>query len=316
MRTSGIRKGHSMRALIIIAAALILAGSLAGQQVADTAFKPHIDAPAFSAGGGPVMMIDEAHYNFHTAGGRYSPFAELLRQDGYTVSASATPFVIDSLRRGSILVVANALNERNTEDWSLPTPSAFTENEIGIVRQWVFEGGSLFLIADHMPFGGAAERLAAAFGFEFSNGFAMPQGERQTIGDKFRRTDSTLFEHAITQGRSDIERIDSVVSFTGQAFRGDSAAAGIMVFGADVVSMMPQEAWEFTDSTPRIPVTGWFQLAAKEFGKGRVVVAGEAAMFTAQLAGEARLPVGMNSPEAAQNPQLLLNIMHWLSRIL
>jgi hypothetical protein len=37
-------------------------------------------------------------------------------------------------------------------------------------------------------------------------------------------------------------------------------------------------------------------------------------MFSAQLAGPKQEPVGMNAPEAGQNHQLLLNVMHWLSR--
>jgi hypothetical protein len=52
------------------------------------------------------------------------------------------------------------------------------------------------------------------------------------------------------------------------------------------------------------------------FGKGRVAVFGEAAMFTAQVSGEQRRPMGMNMPTAAQNPQFLLNVMRWLSGLL
>jgi hypothetical protein len=48
-------------------------------------------------------------------------------------------------------------------------------------------------------------------------------------------------------------------------------------------------------------------------GRGRVAVFGEAAMFTAQLAGPERTPVGMNDPAAARNAQLLLNLMRWLA---
>jgi hypothetical protein len=48
-------------------------------------------------------------------------------------------------------------------------------------------------------------------------------------------------------------------------------------------------------------------------GKGRVAVFGEAGMFTAQLTGK-KGTMGMNAPEAEQNPQLLLNVMHWLSQ--
>jgi hypothetical protein len=51
-----------------------------------------------------------------------------------------------------------------------------------------------------------------------------------------------------------------------------------------------------------------------EVGKGRVAVFGEAAMFSAQLAGPQKMPIGMNSPDATQNYQLLLNVIHWLTR--
>ena len=33
----------------------------------------------------PRVLFDEAHNNFHTAGGRYKPFAELIANDGYQV---------------------------------------------------------------------------------------------------------------------------------------------------------------------------------------------------------------------------------------
>jgi hypothetical protein len=50
-------------------------------------------------------------------------------------------------------------------------------------------------------------------------------------------------------------------------------------------------------------------------GRGRIAVFGEAAMFSAQLAGSENEPMGMNAPEAMQNHQLLLNVMHWLTRV-
>ncbi len=48
----------------------------------------------------------------------------------------------------------------------------------------------------------------------------------------------------------------------------------------------------------------------------RIAVFGEAAMFSAPLEGALKNPMGMNAPIAAQNPQFLLNIMHWLSGLL
>ena len=53
-------------------------------------------------------------------------------------------------------------------------------DEIKAVKKWVNDGGSLFLIADHMPCAGAAKDLAAEFGFEFTNGFVLYESSKNT----------------------------------------------------------------------------------------------------------------------------------------
>ena len=55
------------------------------------------------------------------------------------------------------------------------------------------------------------------------------------------------------------------------------------------------------------------QGAVLEQGRGRVAVFGEAAMFSAQVSGPSRRPMGMNAPHAGENPRFLLNLMHWLA---
>ena len=304
------RKPVLLMVFATLTAALLCPGVYA-QQVADSSFAPAIPNPAYAAGRGPVVLLDEAHFNFHTAGGRYFPFAELLRRDGYVVKASASRFSRASLRGGRILVIANALAKRNETDWSLPTPSAFTDAEIVAVRDWVKDGGSLFLIADHMPFAGAAEKLARAFGIQFSNGYAVDFNARGPMS--FRRADGSLGGSLITEGRAAAERVDSVTTFTGSAFQADGSVQPLLVLGPSVVSVTPSEAGQFTDETPRAPVAGWYQGAVLRVGKGRVAVFGEAAMFSAQLGGPERIPMGMNAPVAAQNAQFLLNVIHWLS---
>ena len=289
--------------------------SARAQQVADTDFKPPIRRPAYPQGRGPVVLLDEAHHNFHTAAGRYLPFAELLRRDGYVVRASAGKFTKEYLKTGRILVIANALNELNDNgNWALPTPSAFTDEEIAAVGDWVRRGGALLLIADHMPMAGAAERLALAFGFRYSNGFALDESSQGPM--IFKLSDGSLKEHAITKGRGRDERVDSVATFTGSAFQAPQAAKPLFVFGEKVKSLEPSVAWQFDAETTRVPVKGWLQGATLRFGKGRVAVFGEAAMFSAQLGGPQRQPMGMNAPVARQNPQFLLNVMHWLSGLL
>ncbi|MEP6794934.1 MAG: DUF4350 domain-containing protein [Saprospiraceae bacterium] len=287
---------------------LYISGS--AQQIADTSYHPMIKHPAYSKGKGPVIFIDEGHHNFHTKTGRYLPFANLLERDGYRVNAFADEFTAKNLSKGKILVISNALNEINEENWYLPTPSAFTNAEISSVKDWVNEGVSLFLIADHMPMAGAAQDLAAVFGFEIANGFVLHTVTNGT--GYFNLTDGSLKESAITKGRDSSERVKQIVSFTGQGFKIPADATSILTFDENYNCLMPDTAWVFTDSTPRINMKGWSQGAYLKYGKGRVVVFGEAAMFTAQLSGAQHSKVGMNSEKAPENFQLLLNIVHWL----
>ncbi len=297
----------------------LLAANLNAQQVADSNFKPPIAEPAYAVGKGPVVFIDEAHFNFHTATGRYLVFAELLRRDGYVVKASKVRFSKKSLKPAKILVIANALHESNSQSWTLPTPSAFTDEEVAAVREWVREGGALLLIADHMPFPGAAEKLAAAFDVRFSNGYVLKQNQAGGANafsggpDVFRLSDKTLAEHPIIAGRSAAERVDSVATFTGSAFQAGTDARPLLILGQPFVSLLTAVAGQFTPETPRQPVGGWLQGATLKSGKGRVALFGEAAMFSAQLAGPNRQPMGMNAPIASQNARFLLNVMHWLS---
>jgi hypothetical protein len=307
----GMRARVARLAAALVAALCLLPTSAFAQQVADPDFKPPIARPAYREGRGPLVLIDEAHNNFHTAKGRYQPFAELLRRDGYRVEANAAPFARGSLKKARVLVVSNAVEKRNADSWNLPTYSAFTDEEIAALAGWVRGGGSLLLIADHMPMGGAAEKLGAAFGVRWNNGFALVKDGPPVL--VFRREDGTLKEHAITRGGAAGERVERVATFTGSAFQVGAGAEPLLVFGGDVVSLMPQVAWQFTKETPEVSVEGWAQGAVLRFGKGRVAFFGEAAMFTAQLAGPRRTRVGMNSPDAPQNAQFLLNVIHWLT---
>ena len=107
----------------------------------------------------PKMLIDEAHRNFHTASGRYEPFADLLQNDGYIVSSNQQPFSAEMLKNVDVLVIADALGPGEHE-----TRPAFTPDEETALVEWVRTGGSLFLISDHTPFGSAVARLAKQFG--------------------------------------------------------------------------------------------------------------------------------------------------------
>jgi hypothetical protein len=190
------------------------------QQAVDPAFAPRIETPEYEAGHGPRVVIDAAHLNHDTADGSYLPFAELLRRDRYTVESNLEAFTLEGLDRVDVLVIVNAMHEQSETDWApLPSLAAFTEAEVAVLEQWVREGGSVLLIADHMPLPGHAESLAAAFGVRFYNGFAYDAARNPHT--TFRRSDGSLAQSVVTDGRGPDEHVEFVTTFTGQAFRLD-----------------------------------------------------------------------------------------------
>lgn len=301
--------------------AAVIGSGLRAQQLPDRDFRPPIPSPAFGANSGPRLCLDEAHSNFHTLDNRFYAFGELARRDGYRVAPLREAFSATALAACDLLVISNAQNGIDWDKQPSPTPSAFTVTEIAAVKLWVESGGALLLIADHQPLAGAARDLAAAFGAEFIDGFAyaavngvVPEGggSEPTL---FLPADGTLVaQHAIARGRDVSEQLTQVRSFTGQAFRWNAPdVQPLLVLPAHYVSVEPRYAWNFDSTTVTRPVGGWLQGATRIVRRGRVAMFGEAAMFSAQVAGAERRPVGMNAPLAEQNPRFVLNVLRWVS---
>jgi hypothetical protein len=310
-----MRLARSKSALASIGALfLFVAGSAVSQQAVDPAFVPTIETPEYEVGKGPRVVIDAAHLNHDTAEGSYLPFAELLRRDGFTVESNQDPFTPEALEGADVLVIVNAMHRQSETDWApLPSLAAFTVAEIAAVEHWVREGGSLLLIADHMPLAGHAETLAAAFGVRFHNGFAYDASE--SAQTTFRRSDGSLARSVVTDGRNADEHVEFVTTFTGQAFRLDPTidAEPLLIFPEGSSLLLPEVAFRFSDSTPRISAANLLQGAIVRHGTGRVAVLGEAAMFGARLAGPELIPVGMNAASAPWNSRFATNLLRWLS---
>jgi hypothetical protein len=304
-------KSHSLIVALLILLLVAFPPGTRAQQAPDTVFRFSNPDPSYPPGSGPVVLIDQAHHNFHTKDGGFFAFSRLLEQDGYRVQSLSTavtgPKAIENCR---ILVIANALDASNAGNWILPTPSAFTPGEIELIREWVKAGGRLLLIADHMPFAGAATDLGKAFGFEYLNGFAFT-AERSWPPSRFVRTDGTLAESPVTNGQNPSDRIDQVVTFTGSAFKAPEGAIPVLEFMPEHWSLQPDTAWRFSERTQKQPLGGYCQGALLEYGNGKVAVFGEAAMFTAQIVNGQRA-VGFNSPDAPQNARFILNLIRWM----
>jgi hypothetical protein len=280
------------------------------QQLPDPEFNATVANPAYTKSE-PRILFDEAHHNFHTTEGRYKPFVDLLRNDGFRVVRNRQPFSKSTLTSFKVLVIANALGAEEMDDDGAEA-SAFTEEECQAVQEWVKGGGSLLLIADHAPFGGAAASLASRFGVEMSKGFTLDPANSVEGNPSvliFSRENKLLASHPITEGRNQDERVNRVQSFTGQSLKGPADSVAILKL-ADTAKDSPGGN---TDKS--VSAAGRAQALVLKFGKGRVVVQGEAAMLSAQISGSEKFKMGMNVP-GNDNKQYALNMMHWLSGLL
>jgi hypothetical protein len=296
-----------MRLLNIIVISMLVIGEVTAQQVADSSFQFKPKNPIYPKKNGTVVHVDEAHHNFHTLSTRYYTFGEVLKNDGYQPAPLNKKFSRESLKDVRILVIANATHEN--DNWELPTPSAFTVEEAEALKLWVQEGGSLFLIVDHMPCPGAAINIGRAFGINMYNGYAAYKKDGY---ETFSRGAGQLKDNVVTNGRNAAEKVDSITIFGGHAFLPARPVNPIIVFNNDHQVFFPKVAGEFKEDTPYIDASGLYHSAYFTEGKGRVVISAEAAMFSAQLAGPEKNKMGMNEPVAKNNPKLLLNIIHWL----
>ena len=302
-----------MRAVLLFV--LLLPASVSAQQVPDPDFDSTVARPAY-AKDGPTLAIDEAHANFHTMGERYRPFADLMRADGYRVVANTKPFDRKALAGIDVLVIANAGVPATDDAQVLP---AFTVAECDAVHDWVRRGGALLLIADHAPFGEAAERLGLRFGVGMGKGFAMDvvnSGESPTTL-VFSRDNGLLGSHPVLDGRDASEKIGRVVTFTGQSLVVPDGGTALLRLGPDAREPPTREALVALAGNPAAapPAPGRAQGIALKVDRGRVVVLGEAAMMSAQVFpgdGGTVQRMGMNVP-GNDDRQFALNVVRWLS---
>ena len=340
-----------LRMVCVGALGTVFTAGILAQQVADPNFDVRVAHPAY-VNQHPKILFDEAHFNFHTATGRYKPLADLLTNDGYEISANREKLTAERLQGFKVLLIANALGAERQNSPGADQP-AFTDAECDAVREWVEAGGALLLIADHAPFGSAMEKLALRFGVEMSKGSTFDLANYiQDLSNMsflvFSQENHLLADHPITRGRDKKEQVKQVETFTGQSLKGPEGSVALLRLGESAMDRQRPRAGEDQGqvvqqlpggiavppgaqvrvnrgglNTAGTSAAGRAQGIVLEFGKGRVVVLGEAAMLTAQivrgpgaqLLGRDEFAMGMNRNEN-DNRELALNIVHWLTRLI
>jgi hypothetical protein len=348
------RKRHSGPGAPTVLALLIALASTArpagGQQVftrmggggeahADPNYKATVAHPAYGTAH-PRVLLDEAHRETNTKAGPYGPFADLLAADGYTVSANGAFFDAEALQGVAVLVIPNA---RGSDDPRAAGMPALAPDEVDAVATWVEGGGSLLLVGDEAMFADAAEALAKRLGVDLPGGRALDSTHADTAFAgratlEFSDANHLLGDHPILQGRDPGERVHRVLAFGAEALTGPPGSAVLLRLSDQALEVPATTAAEMkakldaalADAQSR---GGQVQIrlqppAAKSaagraagvafaFGKGRVVVLGDAAMLSAQVLaspdGQSRA-VGFGVP-GTDDQQFALNVLHWLSRL-
>ncbi|HLG17490.1 MAG TPA: hypothetical protein VJH03_23805 [Blastocatellia bacterium] len=182
----------------------------------------------------------------------------------------------------------------------------------------------MLLIIDHLPFSASAAVLSKRFDVELTRGYVIDKTNRNPESDDetelvFTRGNDLLQDHPITQGRNAAERINRIITFSGTSLKGPPGSVAFLKLADTAMDVVPPERKQTSpeEAPPdhkQVSAAGRAQGIAMQFGKGRVVVLGEAAALTAQVARRG-FKFGMNV-SGTDNRQLALNIMHWLSGLL
>lgn len=307
-----------LMSVLIIFCVLYLPTAIAqdASQFPDPNFDTKIERPAYTKKH-PRVLFDEAHFNVHTTTTGYKAFAEMMTNDGYRVTPNKDKFNRTMLKGFQLLVIANALGAADPDNPDAAR-AAFTDEECDVVRDWVRSGGALLLITDHEPVASAAENLATRFEVGTSKNFATDKSNYFTRSGwagnlVFSREKGLLaVEHPIINGRDATERINRVLTFGGQSLKGSTNSVTFLRLSDTAKTLFTYPARQV-----EISAANRAQGIALNYGKGRVVITGEAAMLSAQILkeGQASYQFGMNVP-GFDNRQLALNIMHWLSKLL
>ncbi|HEX8316764.1 ABC transporter permease [Longimicrobium sp.] len=274
-----------------------------GDHVTDARYRPPAGAFGEVATRPTTILVDEAHGNRHGLGNAAEPGtlrwivqpAEEARIQVYGLYVAVRPQALADVQ---LLVVAGATTD-------LDGKGAFSDAEIRTVQEWVRAGGSLLLLTDHEPFAGRVRRLAEAFGVRSSlDVLADPAHGDPRAPNKVRTVFGAggvpLGAHPVTTG------VGRVITYGGQALaRPDPGTTVLLPLAPSARLLTGRPLF------PGVPRERQGQLLAFPYGRGRVVVSGETALFTAQRKRSDGTIFGVGDA-GTDNARLALNVFSWL----
>ena len=291
----------------------VMVVAVIAQQLPDMEFHFANPAPAFAKSSGPVVRVDAGHSPY-VRNNSFEPFVKLLGEDGFRADYIETKITPQALADVQILVIVNAFKKDYSDYSVMQPPSAYDENEIKTIVEWVQNGGRLLLIADHAPLSGGTIELAEKFGFTFFNAHVLKKSELPKLRGRidYRVGSGLNRKSPIFDKKFAAAAVEHYYIFTGSAFIAPDEAVSVLNIPADYVAIFTNSIRREVDSAAQIEVSGLSQGATMQFGKGRLAVFAEAGSFSAQVVNGYR-KMGMNNPVADQNPAFVLGTLEWLA---
>ncbi len=309
--------------LALIGAALVNPGRTAAQDPSTPPFNPHVENPAYPAVAArhPRVLFDTAHFNnTHTPTGTYRGFAELIRNDGYIVTANTGKIDSGALTGYDIFVLATPQPFQDSlvnwgdssitaTNWTNP---ALTDEECNAIVAWVQGGGALLLVTGHTPRAFWSAQLGGYFGVDVHNSYAADSVNSEQPNETvprgawivYSRENGLLPDHPLTSGRWSTERVRRVRVNGSASLSGPPGSYAFLRLGSSAYE------WIYYDFSFRrgarfrvAGAAGRSQGLTLRHGKGRVVVLAPSGLFTERLIGR---------PDT-DHRQLALNVLHWLS---
>lgn len=160
----------------------------------------------------------------------------------------------------------------------------------------------------------------------YTSAFDRESREGITTQLDFSRENRLLGDHPIVRGRHAAEAVSRITAFTGQSLTVPPDAVALMKLSATAREAANTDDLDAEDAAARSPgsaqfgsrsnsIAGRAQGIAMIYGMGKLVVLGEAAMLSAQVARSPdgrEIKMGMNVA-GNDNRQFALNLLHWLS---
>ncbi len=265
------------------------------------------------------VLIDRYHQTIYASPDEENGTLEMqrmLQADGFSLASSDQPYQ-DRLADFDLLIIHGLPNNKiELENGGVFWKSPLSDSEVEAIVKFVDNGGGLFLTLSHWPNGSGALPLLEALSVKFRDGYIWSKEAPSFTDPKngicshyfgLSEEDGTLkVDHPALKSGLDVKRVDYLCGAA--IFREKEDA--IIRFPPSSINYSPKGIAKETSDD-------YAGLIGFQFGKGKVVIAGDQGMFRNFIftfkEGEKLVDLPITLTESNDNANLFIDMMRWIS---